>query len=418
MIEDMEEQMAQAAENGELPFQGMFDEVMPGLDDEYDDNDDDEDGEDAEEESEEDGDSDGMNAIAETKEELEILQFLFVNPNPTESEIDNVIDDVLRMEDLNPSEFSKTEKLCLLLKIREYTFGNEITIKFKCSKCKKPAESTIFINNILELAKKHDDRIHGLFEKSENVTLEDILDEKIIEDMDYDEYEELSKNIRDYLDFYDFRIVFKCLYCKEENFSILNPLKILEFISEENFGSLSKYIHLLVYYGHLTRSDILEMTPLERIFELNLLQETQKEITKNKPIQMHIENIPGCKGLKKENEVEDVIVVFCSKAPGKEGMTVVGFYKNAVAYRFEQFMPFDNGYEQPFSFLAKEEDCVLIPYNKRHKDLRWRVPQSGKCGMTFGFGRSNVWYAGSDPENEEETSYVERMIKNIENYEN
>jgi hypothetical protein len=140
--------------------------------------------------------------------------------------------------------------------------------------------------------------------------------------------------------------------------------------------------------------------------------------SKNKPIQMHIENIPGCKGLKKENEVEDVIVVFCSKAPGKEGMTVVGFYKNAVAYRFEQFMPFDNGYEQPFSFLAKEEDCVLIPYNKRHKDLRWRVPQSGKCGMTFGFGRSNVWYAGSDPENEEETSYVERMIKNIENYEN
>ena len=77
-----------------------------------------------------------------TKEELEILQFLFVNPNPTESEIDNVIDDVLRMEDLNPSEFSKTEKLCLLLKIREYTFGNEITIKFKCSKCKKPAESS------------------------------------------------------------------------------------------------------------------------------------------------------------------------------------------------------------------------------------------------------------------------------------
>ena len=70
MIEDREEQMAQAAENGELPFQGMFDEVMPGLDDEYDDNDDDEDGEDAEEESEEDGDSDGMNAIAETKEEL------------------------------------------------------------------------------------------------------------------------------------------------------------------------------------------------------------------------------------------------------------------------------------------------------------------------------------------------------------
>ena len=48
MIEEMEEQMAQAAENGELPFSAMFNEVMPGLDgyddeeyddDEYDDGD-------------------------------------------------------------------------------------------------------------------------------------------------------------------------------------------------------------------------------------------------------------------------------------------------------------------------------------------------------------------------------------------
>ncbi len=59
MIEDMEDQMAQAAENGELPFSAMFDEVMPGLDDggddEYDDDDDDdEDGSDADETDESD----------------------------------------------------------------------------------------------------------------------------------------------------------------------------------------------------------------------------------------------------------------------------------------------------------------------------------------------------------------------------
>ena len=84
MIEEMEEQMAQAAENGELPFSGMFNEVMPGLDDgdEYDDDDEyDEDDED-EEDDEDDApandnapeaitSSDGQQAIAEKKEEID-----------------------------------------------------------------------------------------------------------------------------------------------------------------------------------------------------------------------------------------------------------------------------------------------------------------------------------------------------------
>ncbi len=68
MIESMEDQMAEAAENGELPFSAMFDEVMPGLDD----GDDDEYGEYDEEEYEdgeyepEDGDSDAPEPIALT----------------------------------------------------------------------------------------------------------------------------------------------------------------------------------------------------------------------------------------------------------------------------------------------------------------------------------------------------------------
>ena len=89
MIEDMEEQMAQAAENGELPFAGMFNEVMPGLeegDEEYDDDeeyeeDDEEDSDDEEEVTEETAlepiqltdqhTTDVPEKIAEKKEELE-----------------------------------------------------------------------------------------------------------------------------------------------------------------------------------------------------------------------------------------------------------------------------------------------------------------------------------------------------------
>ncbi len=80
MIEDMEEQMAEAAENGELPFSGMFDTVMPGLEDgdeEYDEDDVDyEDEDDAEESDDSDNTddtehSDEKLALAEKSEETE-----------------------------------------------------------------------------------------------------------------------------------------------------------------------------------------------------------------------------------------------------------------------------------------------------------------------------------------------------------
>lgn len=223
-----------------------------------------------------------------TKEELDILEYLFSNSDENE-DYNFIVNQILASQEIDLNKFSELEKLLILLKIREVSFGNEINIKFKCEKCKKAVETTIFINNILESAKKQSEKIHGLVEKSKlnEIKIEDFLDEKTINEMDYDEYEEISKNLKDYLDVYNFKILFKCFYCKGENFSNLTARKIIEFISEEDFGTLSKYIHLLVYHGHLTRSDILEMTPLERVFELNLLRETQNEITKKRQENTH-----------------------------------------------------------------------------------------------------------------------------------
>ena len=79
MIEDMEEQMADAAEKGELPFSAMFDEVMPGLEDEYDD-DGDEDGDDEYDvdddgdEDEEDDESAGQTTQPEREQSLSLAE--------------------------------------------------------------------------------------------------------------------------------------------------------------------------------------------------------------------------------------------------------------------------------------------------------------------------------------------------------
>ena len=138
----------------------------------------------------------------------------------------------------------------------------------------------------------------------------------------------------------------------------------------------------------------------------------------NNILQIRLENIIGCKHQKKADIVDGVTVVWCAKDPLINQIRVVGFYKNATVYRYPQECTFvdDNGnvsYVQQFNFVAKKEDCVLLPYGIRTK---WHVPTSGKCGCNFGFGRANIWFADSKGENEKEDEYVKKMLENIENY--
>lgn len=138
--------------------------------------------------------------------------------------------------------------------------------------------------------------------------------------------------------------------------------------------------------------------------------------------EMHLEKMNGCSAMRHEEAIEGVTVVFCSTAPGSHTMRVVGFYKNATAYRRMQVIDFPSKdddydiYEQGFNFIAKKEDCVLLPYTKRHSDSKWYVPQKKKNGSTFGFGRSNIWYASDAKSDPKIKAFVERMIKSIEEY--
>lgn len=136
----------------------------------------------------------------------------------------------------------------------------------------------------------------------------------------------------------------------------------------------------------------------------------------DKEPQLHIERMAGCQLAKKEEKITDATVVWVSKARNSQTMRVVGFYKNATVYRQYQYAEFDTGYVQAYNFIAEKKDCVLLPYTERHGNSKWYVPSSQRNNSTFGFGRANIWYAGSDTEDAGEIAYVERMIESIENY--
>jgi hypothetical protein len=132
--------------------------------------------------------------------------------------------------------------------------------------------------------------------------------------------------------------------------------------------------------------------------------------------QLHIEKIAGCKLAEKEEAVDNVYVVFVSKAMGTDTMRVVGFYKNATVYRHPHYMTFENGYEQEYYFESAKENCVLLPYSERHRSNTWFVPTSSSKYNDFGFGRSNTWYVGGKGASQKEIEYVEKIIDSIEEY--
>lgn len=133
-------------------------------------------------------------------------------------------------------------------------------------------------------------------------------------------------------------------------------------------------------------------------------------------VALHIEKISGCELAKNQESVDGVTVVWCAKGEGRTSTRVVGFYKNATAYRYPQFADFENGFCQQFNFIAKKEDCVLLPINERYTKSEWYVPMSGKNGYEFGFGRSNVWFANGENGSLKERDYVEKVLEAIENY--
>lgn len=88
--------------------------------------------------------------------------------------------------------------------------------------------------------------------------------------------------------------------------------------------------------------------------------------------QMRIENIAGCELLKKEESVDDVLVVYCAKHPAHKFTTVVGWYKHATVFRHYQALLAVG----PEAAVKKIEDAVA----SNMQDWGKRYPHAGYGG--------------------------------------
>lgn len=220
-----------------------------------------------------------------TELELSVLEELMCAPSEKQDSNDNdyktLVEDFLsRLTDYNIASLTKMEKILLVWKIRALTIGDDVTVVFKCPYCGKTSQSTFSVSDLCYFGTKT-----YLNNFEENLIpegkLEEIVDSiKIedLEDLDYDDYLELKRNPRDFFNVYREKTPLTCSGCRKQVFgNYLTYKQCLTYLSEDSFLSLSQWLNVLVYYGHLTRSDVLKMSPVQRMLEIKFFKDIKKK---------------------------------------------------------------------------------------------------------------------------------------------
>jgi 5-methylcytosine-specific restriction protein A len=102
------------------------------------------------------------------------------------------------------------------------------------------------------------------------------------------------------------------------------------------------------------------------------------------------------------DKIDDVTVIFT--ASGKNGRTIVGYYRNATVYRYMQpYLKEEEKYKgYGYFFKCKKEDAVLIPVN----DRTFTFPKR----KTDNIGQYNIWYADTEKSQDIVESALEFIV--------
>ena len=142
--------------------------------------------------------------------------------------------------------------------------------------------------------------------------------------------------------------------------------------------------------------------------EIQCLGFVEPKSNRGKRNTFHLERINGCKSMKNEPLVEDVLVVWCATRTGNE-TTIVGWYKHATVFKNLQSWILeheDGAEEREYNVISSVQNCTLLPVNERDRNI-WRIQFPGQK-----FGQSMVWY----PSLEDDEEYINAIVDAIENY--
>ena len=122
---------------------------------------------------------------------------------------------------------------------------------------------------------------------------------------------------------------------------------------------------------------------------------------------IRIENL-GAK--KKENFIDDVLVIWVSPNKSQKASFIVGWYNNATIYRNEKPAPKNSnrlykGEECNYFIKTKKENATLLKIDERN----FKIPRARPDGIGW-MGQSNIWYANK------KTDFKQKVSDFVNNY--
>lgn len=190
------------------------------------------------------------------------------------------LDLILDILGMDASGLTENEMKVLLYKYREISNGDEIDMKFKCTKCGQGNDGVIQANSFITEPLRDDKDIKKLnYDCDDNNINEFLVNDIDIDNLDIQEYEDLIKRINDNQVKFDFSKKVTCLKCGHLNtFDIGDNSYIIEIMSDENLMSLYKTYNFLIFFGKYSKEGIDSMYPFERSIFMGLLNKTKEEL--------------------------------------------------------------------------------------------------------------------------------------------
>lgn len=176
-------------------------------------------------------------------------------------------------------DLTENEKKAVLLKLRSLSVGDVVEIKFKCDHCGASQEGELELDNVVEIEEPPLDIL-----KKYNTNISEIT-EDILDEMDIDDYDIVSKYIEDFKTGarFNFKKNVPCLSCRKDNkFDISDTEYILKCLSEDNLMSMYQNYSDMIFFGKFTKQDIDTLYPFERTIFIGLINKTKEEINKNR----------------------------------------------------------------------------------------------------------------------------------------
>jgi len=190
---------------------------------------------------------------------------------------DSVLD-LLGVDEDTIDSLTTPEKIAMLYKYRAVSVGETIPLKYSCIHCKHPNDAQIEIDNIVKSSDINDDKIKDAFKIPTQLNIQEFLNVDV-DELDFDEYENILENVRNCVTRFDFIKTTKCIKCRKEN-KIDITQNVIDNMSEDSLVSMYQTYNDLTFFGKYSKRDIDTLYPFERAILIGLLNKTREDLAK------------------------------------------------------------------------------------------------------------------------------------------